>query len=153
MERYWITFEKRADPSFLNLGVGVTAYSEADAREIVHAAFDRPMAKVEVISDMREIEQNHVAPNVGNHFKRGIWFPLGYEMADRATSFKQGPKKWIAVAQQLMTDSTRTVRYPFCEKATLKLTDMPFSPELLERWISCPHCKETTALRISRKAT
>jgi hypothetical protein len=59
--------------------VGVTAYSEVDAREIVRAIFDRPIVKVEVISDMRDIEQNHVAPNMGNHFKRGIWFPLGYE--------------------------------------------------------------------------
>ncbi len=84
MERYWITFEKR-DSSFLNLGLGVTAYSEADAREIVRAVSDRPIVKIEVIFDMRDIEQKHVAPNMGNHFRRGIWFPLGHERPDGAT--------------------------------------------------------------------
>jgi hypothetical protein len=55
-----------------------TAYSEADARKLVIEAFDRGIVAVEVITDMRSIDQNHVAPNMGNHFERGIWFPMGY---------------------------------------------------------------------------
>lgn len=39
LNRYWISFEKQKAPSVLNLGVGVTAYSEADARKLVAEAF------------------------------------------------------------------------------------------------------------------
>ncbi len=67
----------------LNLGVGVTAYSEADARTLVAETFDRRIVAVEVITDMRAIDQNHVAPNMGNHLERGIWFPLGYSKRDQ----------------------------------------------------------------------
>jgi hypothetical protein len=62
----------------LNLGVGVTAYSEADARKLVAEVFDAAIIAVEVITDMQSIDQGHVAPNMGNHFERGIWFPLGF---------------------------------------------------------------------------
>jgi hypothetical protein len=78
LNRYWITFEKQQMPSVLNLSVGVTAYCEADARKLVAEVFDQRIVAVEVIADMRSIDQNHVAPNMGNHFERGIWFPLGY---------------------------------------------------------------------------
>jgi hypothetical protein len=66
----------------LNLGFGVTAYSETHARSLVAEAFNRGIVAVEVITDMRSIDQRHVAPNIGNHFERGIWFSLGYSRKD-----------------------------------------------------------------------
>ena len=55
MRPYWI----RTDPQ-MGLGVGVTAHSEEDAE------------------DMRNIDQNHVAPNMEDWLRRGIWYPRGY---------------------------------------------------------------------------
>jgi transcription elongation factor Elf1 len=65
-----------------------------------------------------------------------------------AMSFQSKTEKWIAVAQQLMSDKSKPVHCPFCEKANLKVTDVPLSPQMMERWISCPNCKEATALRM-----
>jgi hypothetical protein len=76
MHRYWITFESGLRPSVLNLGAGVTATSEADARKMVADAFDKPIVRAVEIFDMSLIDQRHVVPNMGNHFERGIWFPL-----------------------------------------------------------------------------
>lgn len=83
MKRYWITLEGPQKTSALQLGVGVTAYSEQDARKLVIEALDRRIEAVELITDMRSIDQKHVAPNIGDHFKRGIWFPLGYPKRDQ----------------------------------------------------------------------
>jgi hypothetical protein len=66
----------------LNLGCGITAYSESDARDLFTQVLgtDHRIVSIEPIEDMRSIEQNHVAPNLGNHMTRGIWFPRGYEL-------------------------------------------------------------------------
>jgi transcription elongation factor Elf1 len=65
-----------------------------------------------------------------------------------AMSFQSKTEKWITVAQQLMSDLSKPVHCPFCEKANLDVTDVPWSPQMSERWIACPNCKEATALRI-----
>ena len=57
-------------------------------------------------------------------------------------SFQSKTEKWIAVAQQLMSDLSKPVQ------ANLEVTDVPWSPQMSERWIACPNCKEATALRI-----
>jgi len=62
--------------------------------------------------------------------------------------FQSKAEKWIAVAQQLMSDKSKSVDCPFCEKANLKVTDVPWSAQMSERWITCPNCKEATALRM-----
>jgi len=31
------------------------------------------------VIDMLDIDQSHVAPNMGNFLKRGIWYPQGQE--------------------------------------------------------------------------
>jgi hypothetical protein len=78
---YWITLERITEPSPLNLGVGITARSESDARALFEQAWgtEYRIEIIEAVDDMRSIEQNHVAPNMGNHMVRGIWFPLGHE--------------------------------------------------------------------------
>jgi hypothetical protein len=64
----------------MSLGVGITAHSEDDARALFHVAWPKGHEIVEIrpIADMREIDQNHVAPNMGNWLRRGIWYPQGY---------------------------------------------------------------------------
>jgi hypothetical protein len=75
MHPYWIDING-------NTGVGITARSDEDALAIFHAVFGEryTAAGIRVISDMNELEQGHVVPNMtANWFKRGVWFPLGYE--------------------------------------------------------------------------
>ena len=75
MQPYWITTDKHG------LGVGITASSDEDAIALCRAAWPdvSEIITIRAVSDMREIDQNHVAPNMGNWFKRGIWYPLGYD--------------------------------------------------------------------------
>ena len=65
----------------LNLGIGITAASEADARAMFAAAFGAAhrIAQIRAIADADELDRKHVVLNMGNMLKRGIWFPLGYE--------------------------------------------------------------------------
>lgn len=74
MHPYWIDIEGQ-------LGVGITARSDEDAIMIFEAAFGSQVraGQIRAIGDMNELDQGHVIPNMGNWFKRGIWFPLGYE--------------------------------------------------------------------------
>lgn len=76
MRPYWI----QSDPPF-GLGVGITASSEEHARALFLAAWPagRRIAAIRPVTDMRDIEQNHVAPNMGNWLKLGIWYPQGFE--------------------------------------------------------------------------
>lgn len=80
MKPYWITFEPMPQPTALNMGAGVTARSDGDARRIANAAFaTAKIATVIVVDDAASLEQGHVLPNMGSMIVRGVWFPLGYE--------------------------------------------------------------------------
>jgi len=74
MHPYWIDIDGK-------LGVGITARSDEDALQIFVTIFgDRfRAAGLRVIRDINELDQGHVAPNMGNWFMRGVWFPLGHE--------------------------------------------------------------------------
>lgn len=74
MQPYWITTSGQ-------LGVGVTARSEADALELFSLAFGiaEKIISIEIIKDMNDLDQNHVVPNMASWFRRGIWFPQGQE--------------------------------------------------------------------------
>lgn len=79
MKVYWINFSD-VTMSPLGLGMGVTAYDEADARCLAgHAAPNHVIASVRPVDSIADLDQGHVVPNMGNFLKRGIWFPLGYE--------------------------------------------------------------------------
>jgi hypothetical protein len=73
MRPFWVTTD-------VGLGVGVTAASEAEALALIFEAFgsERRVKDIRPIADMRELDQGHVVPNMGNWFVRGIWFPLGH---------------------------------------------------------------------------
>jgi hypothetical protein len=68
--RFWFTTERG--------GIGVTAYSLEDARNLIDADDYLRIQKVsEVIEnvDVRTLDQGHVIPNMGPPNLRGIWFP------------------------------------------------------------------------------
>ncbi len=80
--RYWIKFEPFGYPTPLNLGCGVTAGSKESALEMVRSLVFRG-GSFEVDSvieniDIRDLDQRHVLPNMGDCTRHGIWFPLGY---------------------------------------------------------------------------
>ena len=73
LRRYWF-------PIPGHLGIGVTATSRAEANKLAVAAaehFGWPLAVVGVIEDVdvRELDQNHVVPNMSPPNSWGIWFP------------------------------------------------------------------------------
>ena len=81
LRRYWLKFASSNEPSPLNLGCGVTAYDEKDARamfkDIVQPIFG-PRDVVEVIEDIdvSTLDDGDVRSNMGNPANRGVWFPL-----------------------------------------------------------------------------
>jgi hypothetical protein len=80
---FWIDFppEYRADlPVGTQAGIGVTAADEADALELVRSDLfsGQQLPKhhsMRTLPDLDALEQNHVRPNLGNHMRRGIWYP------------------------------------------------------------------------------
>ena len=75
LHRYW--FRTRQ-----HIGIGVTAYSLDDAKEMIRSEFEgRPFYKtIEVLEiiediDVRLLDSNHVLPNMGPPNFRGVWFP------------------------------------------------------------------------------
>lgn len=88
LHRYWIRFMVDAVPDYniLKLGCGVTAWTEDDAiwliRKYVFAGEDVPAIDSIVTDiDIRDLEAGHVRPNVGVVSRRGVWFPLGGDLA------------------------------------------------------------------------
>jgi hypothetical protein len=84
LHRFWFRFEGDASdlPPGSALGCGVTAVDRRDAEEVVRAeVFDGAAlpAVREVIADVdvRELDQGHVVPNMGDPSVRGVWFPRG----------------------------------------------------------------------------
>jgi hypothetical protein len=75
LRRYWF-------PIPGHLGIGVTADTRAEAIELATSAAARltwrvdPATVVEDI-DVRDLDQNHVIPNMGVVTWRGVWFPRG----------------------------------------------------------------------------
>jgi len=77
--RYWFKFEQGA-PSPLNLGCGITAYDEADARaylerDVFPIFGTRSIAAIEPDIDIQTLDQLHVMPNMRSPVIRGVWFP------------------------------------------------------------------------------
>jgi hypothetical protein len=83
LHKFWFKFEPIPLPSAINVGCGVTAYDLNDALQMLRDyvfGHNGPPSIVQCIEDveMREIEQNHAYPNIGDTERRGIWFPQGY---------------------------------------------------------------------------
>jgi hypothetical protein len=83
MRRFWIAIEPLPYASNLNLGCGVTAETEEEAVAILleRAAASNDAVSIRSITldvDVSTLDDRHVLPNVGNIFRKGIWWPQGY---------------------------------------------------------------------------
>lgn len=80
---YWFEFESSGGkelPTGTWLGCGVTAHDKKDAIELLKEKVFKSWADVPVLHvkeniSLDDLEQNHVAPNIGNMMIRGIWYP------------------------------------------------------------------------------
>jgi hypothetical protein len=78
LETFWFSFPK--DPN-LPFGIGVTAYSEDDARALMEERgitdWFAEASEVIVTSGIRiqDLDQSNVAPNIGPMQLRGVWYP------------------------------------------------------------------------------
>ena len=81
LQPYWIKSRGRLPGPVAAFGAGITERSVQDAAALFRLAFgeDHEVQSIMPIMNMREIEQNHVALNMGNALRRGIWFPLGFD--------------------------------------------------------------------------
>jgi hypothetical protein len=75
LHRYWFDTKGKE-----HLGFGVTAYSVEDAKVLVDEAAKRLGLSAQVVEvvedvDVRDLDQNHVVPNMGPPNFRGVWFP------------------------------------------------------------------------------
>jgi hypothetical protein len=79
LHRFWVRFDD-GRPS-LGLGMGVTGVDRADAESLLAASIflsGQPLPTIrEVIEDVdvRDSDQSHVVPNMGDPSIRGVWFP------------------------------------------------------------------------------
>ncbi|WP_162939474.1 hypothetical protein [Neorhizobium sp. NCHU2750] len=63
------------------LGFGITAWSKEDAETLLRLVLpdDCAIISINPVKDAASLDQGHVIPNMGNMFRRGIWYPLGYQ--------------------------------------------------------------------------
>lgn len=87
MIRYW--FEFKIDSVFeypfgIGLGCGVTAYNYDDAirlmdEKIFHSSKWPLIEKVVENVDIRNLDNDHVIPNMKSPAPYGVWYPLGFD--------------------------------------------------------------------------
>ena len=91
LHRYWFRFDLSIgqDSHGVLLGCGVTVFSYDDAIQLLERIVfkEQPLPNIkEFIEDVdvSRLDAKHVLPNiVGNPKKRGVWFPQGYDYAQR----------------------------------------------------------------------
>ena len=84
LRRYWFSFEPVPEPTPLNLGCGITAFSNEDAinilnQKIIPRRGGLKIAEVLEDVDVSLLDPKHVFPNIGSVHIRGVWFPKGYD--------------------------------------------------------------------------
>ncbi len=93
LESYWISFPKDSN---LVLGIGVTAFSEDDAFNIIEErCLDEwyegaSEIKVETGIRIEDLDAKNIVPNIGPMQLRGVWYParnIGYG-APKDTAYK-----------------------------------------------------------------
>jgi hypothetical protein len=79
---YWLQASSPEARRFSPLGYGVSAKDDQDARQLLTHALSTLCAitnigelQSDAVEEMSDLDQEHVVPNMGNHLKRGIWFP------------------------------------------------------------------------------
>ena len=78
LECFWISFPMDSN---LPLGIGVTAYTEADAHKLLLergiSAWFRNALQIVIQVGVRvhDLDQRNVVPNIGPMQLRGVWYP------------------------------------------------------------------------------
>ena len=81
LRRFWFRFEPSDDDPFIGraLGCGVTAVDRRDAEDLLRSSVFPgelpPIVEVIADVDVRALDPGHVAPNMGDPSRRGVWFP------------------------------------------------------------------------------
>jgi hypothetical protein len=84
LDTFWFTFPQDLHMPF---GIGVTAYSEADAYELMHergvSDWFANAKEIVVQKNVRiqDLSQSNIVPNIGPMQLRGVWYPcmnIGY---------------------------------------------------------------------------
>ncbi len=73
LRRFWFQTKEGS-------GYGVTAYSVDDARQLLTETLSKLGLEFDMVNviedvDIRDIDQNHVVPNMGPPNFRGVWYP------------------------------------------------------------------------------
>jgi len=78
LKRYWLETNNQ---NRFPLGIGVTAFSEQDLKNILNEKIGEPIIieSIIMIKSIDELEQNHVVPNMEEFVSRGVWFPKGFK--------------------------------------------------------------------------
>ncbi|MCX5660698.1 MAG: hypothetical protein NTW19_13400 [Planctomycetota bacterium] len=84
LRRFWIEVERGRPRSLPFWAFGVTAHDYADALAILQERVFKDCGLPEVVRvvanvDVRELDQNHVVPNMGVVVWRGVWHPKGFD--------------------------------------------------------------------------
>ena len=74
LHRYWFELGR-------GLGIGVTAHSLEEAEALAMRTCEASgwvfdVVKVVADIDVRDLDQNHVVPNMGPPNFKGVWFPM-----------------------------------------------------------------------------
>lgn len=77
LTRYWVEYSEPR-PFLAKLGVGVTAFDVNDAISLISSSLSvgGEVAHIRANIDVRDLDQNHIVPNMGAPSDRGVWFPL-----------------------------------------------------------------------------
>ena len=86
MRRFWFEFDENEDfvlPTGIKMGCGITALDKDEAKSILQNTVFKgyseiPIKKIIEDIDIRDLDQNHIIPNMGIVSRKGVWFPLGY---------------------------------------------------------------------------
>lgn len=87
MKKYWFEFDfNEISPSFgIRMGCGLTAYDYSDALNLLSNKVFKEKPLPNIIKtieniDVSTLDPGHVLPNMLSPDKRGVWFPLGYDV-------------------------------------------------------------------------
>lgn len=83
MKIFWFEFHEHNEkklPLGTRRGCGVTAHDKEDAIKLLKYFIFKdwevlPINSIKENISLEELEQNHVAPNIGNIMERGLWYP------------------------------------------------------------------------------
>lgn len=76
LHRFCVRFDDA--PLSLRLGMGITGVDRGDAESLLAASTllaGQPLPVIREVVDVRDLDQSHVVPNMGDPSIRGVWFP------------------------------------------------------------------------------